>query len=78
MRSAIDIYVIEKVKEIREAANVSQEELSIRAGFKSNGFVGQVESPNYGKRYNIQHLNKFAEILNCSPRDFLPEKPILG
>ena len=76
MRSAIDIYVIEKVKEKREAAEFSQEELSIRAGFKSNGFVGQVESPNYTKRYNIQHLNKFAAIFNCSPRDFLPENSI--
>ncbi|OQP65837.1 transcriptional regulator [Niastella vici] len=73
MRSAIDLYVIEKVKEKREAAELSQEELSIRAGFKSNGFVGQVESPNYTKRYNIQHLNKFAAVFNCSPRDFLPE-----
>ncbi|WP_207511063.1 helix-turn-helix domain-containing protein [Longitalea luteola] len=76
MRSAIDTYVIEKVKEKREAAELSQEELSIRAGFKSNGFVGQVESPNYSKRYNIQHLNKFAAVFNCSPRDFLPEKPL--
>lgn len=76
MRSAIDVYVIEKVKEKREAAELSQEELSIRAGFRSNGFVGQVESPNYNKRYNLQHLNKFAAILNCSPKDFLPEVPL--
>jgi transcriptional regulator with XRE-family HTH domain len=76
MRSAIDIYVIEKVKEKREAAELSQEELSIRAGFRSNGFVGQVESPNYTKRYNIRHLNKFAMIFSCSPKDFLPPKPL--
>jgi transcriptional regulator with XRE-family HTH domain len=76
MRSNIDTYVIEKVKEKREAAELSQEELSIRAGFKSSGFVGQVESPNYTKRYNIQHLNKFATVFNCSPKDFLPEKPL--
>jgi transcriptional regulator with XRE-family HTH domain len=76
MRSAIDIYVIEKVNEKREAAEISQEELSLRAGFRSNGFVGQVESANYDKRYNLQHLNEFATILNCSPKDFLPEAPL--
>lgn len=76
MKSAIDLYVIDRVREKRIAADLSQEELSIRAGFRSNGFVGQVESTNYNKRYNIQHLNKFAGIFKCSPRDFLPEKPL--
>jgi len=76
MRSAIDTYVIERVKEKREAAKLSQEQLSIKAGFRSNGFVGQVESTNYSKRYNIQHLNKFAAIFKCSPKDFLPEKSL--
>ncbi|RPD41271.1 XRE family transcriptional regulator [Chitinophaga barathri] len=73
MRSAIDIYVIDKVREKREAADMSQEQLSEKAGFNSNGFVGQAESPKYSKRYNVQHLNKFAVIFNCSPKDFLPE-----
>lgn len=77
MRSAIDIYVIDKVKEKREAHGMSQEQLSIEAGFKSNGFVGQVESPKYAKRYNIQHLNKFSVIFQCSPKDFLPDKPFI-
>lgn len=72
MRTAIDIYVIDKVREMREAANMTQEDLSEKAGFKSNGFVGQAESPKYSKRYNVQHINKFAQIFNCSPREFLP------
>ena len=75
MRTAIDIYVIEKVKEMRTERRISQEDLSIALGFKSNGFVGQVESSNYRKRYNIGHLDKLAKILRCSPRDFLPELP---
>lgn len=76
MRSAIDKYVIDKVRDKRLENNLTQEELSIKAGFRSNGFVGQAESPNYSKRYNIQHINKFAEIFKCSPRDFLPEQPM--
>lgn len=76
MKTPIDIYVIEKVKEMRTERNISQEDLSIALEFKSNGFVGQVESPNYMKKYNLQHLNKLALVFNCSPKDFLPEYPI--
>ena len=76
MRSAIDSYVIDRVRERRLELKVSQEDLSMMAGFESDGFVGQAESPNYDKKYNIDHLNEFAKILNCSPRDFLPENPI--
>ncbi|MGN7721763.1 helix-turn-helix domain-containing protein [Chitinophaga sp. 22620] len=75
MRSPIDNYIIDKVREKREAAKMTQEELSEKAGFNSNGFVGQAESPKYSKRYNLQHLNKFALIFNCSPKDFLPDAP---
>ncbi len=76
MNSKIDIYVIDKVRAIRIAHKMSQEELSIKAGFRSNGFVGQAESFKYNKRYNMQHINKFAQIFNCSPKDFLPDSPI--
>ncbi|MBN9379931.1 MAG: helix-turn-helix transcriptional regulator [Chitinophagaceae bacterium] len=76
MKSKIDIYVIDKVREMRIAHNMSQEELSIKAGFRSNGFVGQAESFKYNKRYNIQHLNSFARIFNCSPKDLLPDTPV--
>lgn len=73
MRTPIDIYVIEKVKEMRTERNISQEGLSIALGLKSNGFVGQVESTKFNKKYNIQHLNKLAKTFNCSPKVFLPE-----
>lgn len=76
MKSMIDIYVIDKVREIRVAHNMSQEELAIKAGFRSNGFVGQAESLKYNKRYNVQHINKFARIFNCSPKDFLPDTAV--
>ena len=77
MKSKIDIYVIDKVREMRIAHNMSQEELSIKVGFRSNGFVGQAESFKYNKRYNVHHINRFAQIFNCSPRDFLPDLPIV-
>lgn len=42
----------------------------------SRGFVGQVESPKHRAKYNLNHLNEIAKFLGCSPRDFMPEKPL--
>lgn len=76
MLSQIDKYVIDKVKTKRVAAKLSQEVLSEKAGFKSNGFIAQVESGKYFKRYNINHINIFASIFECSPKEFLPDLPL--
>jgi len=27
-------------------------------------------------KYNLIHLNELAKLFKCSPRDFLPEKPL--
>ena len=70
----IDLYVIEKVKERRIELKMSQAILAFRLGV-SYGFIGQVESINYPAKYNINHLDKLAAIFNCSPKDFLPDKP---
>ena len=42
----------------------------------SKGFIGMAESPKYNIKYNINHINEIAKFLGCSPRDFLPEKPL--
>lgn len=42
----------------------------------SVGFIGKIESFKYPSHYNIKHLNKLARVLECSPQDFLPAKPI--
>ena len=73
MKSKIDLYVIEKVKEKRTGRNLSQADLAFELGM-SIGFIGKVESPKYPAHYNIRHLNELAKILKCSPQDFLPKK----
>jgi transcriptional regulator with XRE-family HTH domain len=75
MKSNVDLYVMNKVKERRIALNLSQLALANELGM-SSGFVGQVESPRYPAKYNVQHLNNLAKILQCSPQDFLPKKPL--
>lgn len=75
MKAKIDLYVIERVKEMRIEKNFSQAALAYELGM-SVGFIGKVESSKYTTHYNIKHLNDLARILKCSPQDFLPRKPI--
>ena len=74
-KSKIDLFVIEKVKERRLIKGISQASLSFELGV-STGFIGMAESPKYMTRYNVQHLNKLAKILECSPQEFLPKQPL--
>ncbi|MEC5144885.1 HTH cro/C1-type domain-containing protein [Chitinophaga sp. 180180018-2] len=73
--SAIDRYIIDKVKELRTAKGYSQEHLSGLIG-KAEGYIGNVESPKRGKHYNTKILNELAKALECSPKEFWPEKPL--
>lgn len=75
MKSRIDQYVINQVKEKRLESNLSQADLAYELGM-SVGFIGKVESTRYDSHYNIKHLNDLARILKCSPQDFLPKKPV--
>ena len=75
MKSKIDQFTINKVREKRQEKNISQADLAFELGI-SVGFIGKVESSKYPTHYNIKHLNDLARILNCSPQDFLPNKPL--
>jgi transcriptional regulator with XRE-family HTH domain len=73
--SKIEQYVIDRVREIRMKAGISQVNLSVDMELNSK-FVGNVESSKTRDKYNLNHLNKIAEILNCSIKDFFPDIPI--
>lgn len=74
-KSEIDIYVINKVRELRISAGISQADLAIALDL-SVGFIGHIESSKYRAKYNISHLNQLAKILKCSFGDFFPEAPL--
>ncbi len=78
MRTAIEQYIIDRVREKREEQGMSQEKLAFELGFESQGYISKIESvsPNYQDSYNVNHLNEIAKILNCSPKLFWPEKPL--
>jgi transcriptional regulator with XRE-family HTH domain len=71
----IEKYVINKVRERRVELKMSQAALAQLMDM-SEGFIGNIENPNYPEKYNLKHLNELAKILRCSPRDFLPDKPL--
>lgn len=74
-KTEIDLYVINKIKEIRIAKGLTQSDLALALGM-SNGFIGQIESPRYRAKYNVSHLNEVARIFGCSTKDFFPEEPL--
>ena len=71
----IEQYVINTIREMRISKGISQRSLAYQLNV-SEGFIGNIENPNYRAKYNLNHLNEIATILGCSPKDFLPEKPL--
>ena len=58
--TSIELYVIEQVKKRRTALNIVPRTLSIRIGLEES-FVGLVENPKNGTKYNFNHLNEIAK-----------------
>lgn len=71
----IEKFVIDRVRQRRIELKISQAALAQLLEV-SEGFIGNVENPNYPEKYNLRHLNELAKILKCSPKDFMPEKPL--
>lgn len=74
-KSELDLYIINKVKQLRLDTGMSQAVLAIKLEV-SDAFIGAIENPKHRAKYNLSHINKLAQIFNCSPKDFLPEKPL--
>jgi transcriptional regulator with XRE-family HTH domain len=73
MLTEIEIFVINKVKELRMLNKLSQAEFAYKIDV-SSGFIGKVESFKYNTKYNLNHINKISKALNISPKDLIPNK----
>jgi DNA-binding Xre family transcriptional regulator len=73
--SKIDRYAIAQVKAKRIEKGYSQMKLSYELDVSAT-FVGQVESRTRKERYTLDRLNEIAKILDCSPKDFMPDKAL--
>lgn len=74
LKSDIELYVINKVREMRMSINISQADLAHRLNL-SVGFIGHIENPKHRAKYNLNHINELAKIFGCSVKDFLPDTP---
>lgn len=74
MASKIEQYIIDRTIILRTEKGMSQRELSMYLGV-SKGFVAAVENPNLRAKYNINHVNELAKILECPFADLFPLAP---
>lgn len=76
MKSAIGLYVAQKVQEKRDAIGMSRRELADCLNLNESN-LRQAENPKLSFKYNLDHLNAIAIVLKCSIGDFLPPQPIV-
>lgn len=69
----IDKYVIDFVKTLRVAKNLTQEDIGNIIGV-SRSFIRDVEGNKNRAKFNIHHINALGDYFGMSPRAFLPEK----
>ncbi|MEO8583358.1 MAG: helix-turn-helix transcriptional regulator [Flavitalea sp.] len=75
--SEIDLYVINKVRQLRADKEWSQVALSIELGL-SEGAVGKIESLRERAKYSLRHIGILAKVFECSPKEFFPLVPPEG
>lgn len=74
--SKIEQHIIDFVFRLRKEKKLNQEDIATIIGV-SRVFVTNIENPLKRAKYNIDHINLLADHFGISPKDFLPEKPIL-
>lgn len=75
VKSEIEQFVIDKVKEIRVSKGISQAKLAHLIDL-SVGFIGNVENPKHVAKWNLNHINRISKELDVPFKDFFPEKGI--
>jgi len=74
-KKKIDWHIITQVRDMRIKVNYGQEDIAIHLQV-STGYIGHIESPNYPAKYTTVQINELAKLFKCSPKDFMPEKPL--
>jgi DNA-binding XRE family transcriptional regulator len=74
-KSKIDWYIITRVREMRIANELGQEDIALHLEV-STGYIGHIESPKFAAKYTTVQVNELAKLFKCSPKDFMPDKPL--
>ena len=56
--------ISKKVKYLRQSKNISQLEIALNIGFKTDAFYNRCENNTDDKHFNLEHLYKIAKFLN--------------
>ena len=72
LKTEIELFITNKVKELRKANNIGQKKLSLELRL-SISFVGRAENPYSKAKYNLNHLNEIARFFNVPFSYFFPE-----
>jgi len=68
----IEQHVIDFVRKLRADKQLRQEDIAYIIGVKAS-FIGNVENLGNPAKYNLKHINIFADHFGLSPKDFLPD-----
>lgn len=75
MKSPIEIFVGQKVKEYREKRNWSLRYLGDCLNVH-HSFINRCEAPKEDVAFNLDHINTLARIFECKISDLLPVYPL--
>ena len=75
MSTAIDQFVIDRVREMRKEHNMTQREFADAINL-SSGYVGDIEARRGSVKYSLFHINEIAKVFKCSIWELLPEYPL--
>lgn len=75
MKSAIELYVSKKAKEIRISKGWSIRYLADCMNV-SHTFIENIENLSKASAYNLDHINMLAKVYDCNIYDLLPQKPL--
>jgi len=72
----IEQHVVDFVRKLRADKKLRQEDIAYIIGVKAS-FIGNVENLSNPAKYNLKHINVFADHFGLSPRDFLPPRALI-
>lgn len=75
LKSKIDWHIVSRVRDMRMNSKLGQEDIALHLDV-STGYIGHIESPNFKAKYTTVQINELAKLFKCSPKDFMPEKPL--
>ena len=61
---------------LRADKKLRQEDIAYIIGVKAS-FIGNVENSSNPAKYNLKHINVFADHFGLSPKDFLPSTALI-